>query len=64
MNSKCNHLTEFGIQKIVNDKSLTDIVLQIIEYENEKKHIGNDTLSCSFISDGNAKLRCYFQNKL
>lgn len=62
--SACTHLTEFGIQKIVNDRTFKDPVLQIIEYEAEKKQIGTETLFCAHISDGNAKLRCYFSNEL
>lgn len=57
-------LTELGIQKIINDKTFKDPILQIIEYESEKKQIGQETLFCANISDGNAKLRCYFCSDL
>jgi len=38
--SSCTRLTEFGIQKIVNERTYKDPVLQIIDYGAEMKQIG------------------------
>lgn len=64
MSCKYAILTENGVNKIVNDKNFANPVLQIIDYQDQKKQIGQDLLYCSEISDGYAKLRCYFCNDL
>lgn len=57
-------MTEFGVKKIINEKGYADPIFQLIEFADEKKQVGNDSLYCCFISDGNAKLKCYFCDQL
>lgn len=64
MACKYASLTDNGINKIVNDKNFNSPILQIVDFNEGKKQIGGDQLYQSDISDGFAKLRCYFCNEI